>query len=156
MPPVVLTEHDTYETATLAGAREGVIAPGAPRKITRRSALFEGHVDGDDLLDRVDVTRSPAVTPLMFEYTLLDRARAAPRHIVLPEGTDERVLRAAEIAAAPRVVDLTLLGAEDEVHGAAGRLGLDLGGAHVLDPRRPGAARAVRAGVRARGARTRA
>ena len=49
----------------------------APRKITKALALFETHVDGDDLLDRIDVARSEAVTPLMFEYTLLDRARAA-------------------------------------------------------------------------------
>ena len=73
----------------------------------------------------------------MFEYTLLDRARAAPRHIVLPEGTDERVLRAAEILLRRRVVELTLLGPEDEVRGAAARLGVDLCGAHVLDPADP-------------------
>ena len=44
----------------------------------------------------------PRVTPLMFEYDLIDRARADRRHLVLPEGTEERILRAAEIAAAPR------------------------------------------------------
>ena len=73
----------------------------------------------------------------MFEYTLLDRARAAVKHIVLPEGTDERVLRAADILLRRRVVELTLLGPETEVRGAAGRLGLDLYGAHVLDPSDP-------------------
>jgi phosphate acetyltransferase len=137
LPPVVLTAHDTYDTATLAGSREGVIARDAPRKITKALALFETHVDGDDLLDRIDVARSAAVTPLMFEYTLLDRARAQPRHIVLPEGTDERVLRAADILLRRRVVELTLLGPEAEVRGAEGRLGLDLTGAHVLDPADP-------------------
>ena len=74
--PVVCTEHDTYETVTLAGAREGAITRDAPRKITKALALFETHVDGDELLDRIDVARSEVVTPLMFEYTLLDRARA--------------------------------------------------------------------------------
>ena len=133
----MLTEHDTYETVTLASAREGAITRDAPRKITKALALFETHVDGDDLLDRIDVARSEAVTPLMFEYTLLDRARAQPRHIVLPEGTDERVLRAADILLRRRVVELTLLGPEAEVRGTAGRLGLDLYGAHVLDPADP-------------------
>ena len=38
MPPIILTEHDTYETASLAGAREGVIAPDTPRKITKALA----------------------------------------------------------------------------------------------------------------------
>ncbi|HWK28622.1 MAG TPA: phosphate acetyltransferase [Solirubrobacter sp.] len=132
--PVVLTEHDTYETVTLASAREGAITRAVPRKINKALALFETHVDGEALLDRIDVARSDVVTPLMFEYTLLDRARAQPRHIVLPEGTDERVLRAADILLRRRVVELTLLGRPEAVHGAAGRLGLDLDGAHVVDP----------------------
>src|SRR3954451_11815857 len=134
LPPIMLTEHDTYETVSLASAREGAITREAPRKITKALALFETHVDGDRLLDRIDVARSEVVTPLMFEYTLLDRARAANRHIVLPEGTDERVLRAAETLLRRRVCELTLLGPEAEVRGAAGRLGVDLYGAHVLDP----------------------
>jgi phosphate acetyltransferase len=137
VPPVVLTPHDTFDTASLAGAREGVIAPDAPRKITKALALFETHVDGGELLDRIEIARSDAVTPLMFEYTLLDQARAHPRHIVLPEGSDERVLRAADILLRRRVVELTLLGSEAEVHGAASRLGLDLFGAHIVDPKAP-------------------
>jgi phosphate acetyltransferase len=137
VPPVVLTSHDTFDTVTLAGAHEGVIGPDAPRKINKALALFETHVDGAELLDRIDVARSDAVTPLMFEYTLLDQARAHPRHIVLPEGTDERVLRAADILLRRRVVELTLLGPEAAVHGTASRLGLDLYGARVLDPAEP-------------------
>ena len=45
----------------------------------------EQHVDGAGLLDRLDVTPSSVVTPLMFEHKLMDRARAAGKHIVLPE-----------------------------------------------------------------------
>ena len=135
--PVVLTEHDTYETVALASAREGAITRGAPRKINKALALFETHVDGEALLEKIDVARSDVVTPLMFEYTLLDRARAQPRHIVLPEGTDERVLRAADILLRRRVVELTLLGRVDDVRAAAGRLGLDLHGAHIVDPADP-------------------
>jgi phosphate acetyltransferase len=137
IPPIILCPHNTYDTVTLAGAREGVIARDAPRKITKALAVFETHVDGDDLLDRIDVARSDAVTPLMFEYTLLDQARSKPRRIVLPEAGDERVLRAADILLRRRVVELTLLGPEEEVRGNASRLGLDLFGAHVLDPADP-------------------
>jgi phosphate acetyltransferase len=72
---------------------------------------------------------------LMFEYELLDRARADRRHIVLPEGADERILRAAEFLLRRDVVELTLLGEEDLVRGAASRLGLELDGAGIVDPR---------------------
>jgi phosphate acetyltransferase len=137
IPPIVLTPHDTFDTAQLLGGLEGRITADAPRKIDTAVALFEGRVDGDALLSRVAVARSRAVTPLMFEYELLDRARASRRHIVLPEGTEERILRAAETLLLRRVVELTLLGAEEEVQAAAGRLGLDVSRAHVVDPRDP-------------------
>jgi phosphate acetyltransferase len=48
--------------------------------------LFETHVDGPALLDRLEVAHTDAVTPLMFEHQLIDRAVSDRRHIVLPEG----------------------------------------------------------------------
>jgi phosphate acetyltransferase len=120
IPPVVLTSHDTYETATLAGSLLGRITAGARRKIDTALALFEEHVPGQELLDRVAVARSPVVTPLMFEYELLDRARSDRRHIVLPEGDDERVLLAADTLLRRGVVDLTLLGDAEELRAARG------------------------------------
>jgi phosphate acetyltransferase len=137
MPPVILTSHGTYETAVAAGANEGRITAQARRKIDTALALFERHVDGDELLGRLDVSRSRVITPLMFEYTLLDRARERIRHVVLPEGTEERILRAAETLLLRGVAELTLLGSEPEVRGAAARLGLDVSGARVLDPAEP-------------------
>jgi phosphate acetyltransferase len=136
-PPIVLTAHDTFETATLAAAHEGRITALARRKIDTALALFENFVDGEELLGRLDVARSHAITPLMFEYTLLDRARAQPRHIVLPEGDEERILRAAETLLLRRVANLTLLGSEREVRGTAARIGVDIEAASVLDPADP-------------------
>jgi phosphate acetyltransferase len=78
--------------------------------------------------------RSSRVTPLMFQHELLSRARSVRRHIVLPEGTEERVLRAAEIVRLRDVVDLTLLGNPGEVGEKIAALGLSLGGVRVVDP----------------------
>jgi phosphate acetyltransferase len=133
-PPIALTAHDTYETATLAGAVLGRITADAQRKIDSALAVFERCVDGEQVLERAEVSRSHAVTPLMFEHELLDRARADRRRVVLPEGGDERILRAADTLLGRGVVDLTLLGNVDEVQVAATRLGLDISGARVLDP----------------------
>jgi len=134
-PPVALTSHDTYETATLAGAVLGRITVESRAKIETALAVFERRVDGDRLLERADVTRSHVVTPLMFEHELLDRARAARRHVVLPEGHDERILLAADTLLRRSVVDLTLLGDADELRATAARLGLDISAARVIDPR---------------------
>jgi phosphate acetyltransferase len=74
------------------------------------------------------------MTPIMFEYDLIERARSDRRHIVLPEGEDDRVLRAAEILSRRGVADLTILGNEKEVRARADALGVDLGDAQVVDP----------------------
>ncbi len=132
--PILTTAGDTFETATrLAGIR-GRLTRDATRKTDRALALFEDHVDVADLLDRLDVTRSEVVTPLMFEHQLIDRARQDRRHIVLPEGSEERILRAAETVLRRRVADLTLLGPPAEIRDEAARLGLDISTARLVDP----------------------
>jgi phosphate acetyltransferase len=133
-PAIVATELDTYATTEAVGSVEGRIGVDTPRKITTALALFEHHVDREALLQRLEVTPSAAVTPLMFEHMLIERARDDRRRIVLPEGTDERILRAAEILLRRRVADLTLLGDETEVRGVATQLGVDISGAHLLSP----------------------
>jgi phosphate acetyltransferase len=74
------------------------------------------------------------VTPIMFEYELVERAKGDRKHIVLPEGDDDRVLRAAEILLRRDVVDLTILGRADEVRARAAGIGVDLAGAELVDP----------------------
>ncbi|PZF79820.1 phosphate acetyltransferase [Jiangella anatolica] len=133
--PIVTAPGDTFATATTLAAVRGRLTYDATRKVQTALALFDRHVDSGDLLDRLDVTRSDAVTPLMFEHDLVDRARAAPRHIVLPEGIEERILRAADTVLRRGIADLTLLGPPAEVTAAADRLGVDIGAAEIVDPR---------------------
>jgi phosphate acetyltransferase len=76
------------------------------------------------------------MTPLMFEYELIQRAKSIPRHIVLPESDDERILRAAEILSLREVAKITLLGEEETVRARAMHLGLNLRRVEVLDPRK--------------------
>jgi phosphate acetyltransferase len=70
----------------------------------------------------------------MFEHRLLEDARRADQHIVLPEGTEERVLRAADRLLAQGVCRLTLLGDEAAIRAQAAKLGLTLTGARIVDP----------------------
>ena len=58
-------------------------------------------------------------------------AKARPRHVVLPEGTEPRTLRAAERAAALGIARVTLLGAPDEIRERAAAQGLALPGVEV-------------------------
>ena len=135
--PIVTTQGDTYPTATRLASARGRLSKESPRKVERALTLFEKHVDGGELLTRLDVTRSDVVTPLMFEHELLDRARTNRRHIVLPEGDEERIIRAADTLLRREVADLTMLGDPDLVKAKADQLGLDIGPARVLDPHDP-------------------
>ncbi|MEV4807016.1 phosphate acetyltransferase [Nonomuraea sp. NPDC049421] len=132
--PVIATDHDTFDTATRLSAVEGRFTPEATGKIDTALRLFAAHVDGRLLLERLDIAKTDVVTPLMFEYELLDRARARRRHIVLPEGEEPRILRAADILLRRGVADLTLLGDAERIRTQAAQLGLDLDAAHVLSP----------------------
>ncbi|NRQ37701.1 phosphate acetyltransferase [Nonomuraea sp. NN258] len=132
--PVIATDHDTFDTATRLSAVEGRFTPAAGGKIDTALRLFAEHVDGGQLLQRLDIAKTDVVTPLMFEYELLDRARARRRHIVLPEGEEPRILRAADILLRRGVAELTLLGDAERIRAQAAQLGLDLGAARVLSP----------------------
>src|SRR5690606_25701657 len=112
----------------------GRLASDSQRRFNTALALFERHVDRDELVRAMGVARATVVTPLMFEYILMERARAERKRIVLPEGGDDRVLRAAATLLARDVADLTILGEEIEVRGRAIELGIDIQGAQVLSP----------------------
>ena len=132
--PIAATPRDTYAASTLMSNRRGRLDKDSPRKVATALALFAEHVDGNALLDRLEVARTQAVTPLMFEHQLIDTAVADRRHIVLPEGEDERVLRAADILLRRKVADLTLLGDPRVIQARAAALGVDVSGAHLLSP----------------------
>ncbi len=132
--PIFATDADTYATAQSVAAVQPVISAGSARKIATALGLFEQHVDTDALLDRIEVTRSGRVTPLMFEYDLIERARADRKHIVLPEGTDDRILQAASLLHRRQVVDLTLLGDTAAVARRASVVGVDISDIPVIDP----------------------
>ncbi|MDY7103878.1 MAG: phosphate acetyltransferase [Actinomycetota bacterium] len=133
--PVILTEHNSYEAAQVASSTRGLLARGTQRKVDSALGVFEAHIDAESILSSLQVPRSSVVTPLMFESMLLERARSDRRRIVLPEGDDERVLRAASTLLSRNVVDLTLLGNEAQVRSQAASLGLDIERADIIDPR---------------------
>jgi phosphate acetyltransferase len=135
--PIITTPYDTYETVLHVTASQGRMAADSQRKYDTALALFRNSVDTDALLASLDVASSDVVTPLMFEYDLLERARSNRKHIVLPEGHDDRIIRAAASLLSRNVVELTLLGDEALIRQRAGELGLSLEGAGILSPHDP-------------------
>ncbi|AWL34819.1 MULTISPECIES: phosphate acetyltransferase [Streptomyces] len=132
--PVVSVPGNSFPTATRLFTLEGRLDAATPRKAETALGLFEDWVDTAELLDRISVGSTDRVTPMMFEHKLLERARADRRRVVLPEGLEERVLRAADVLLRRSVCDLTLLGPIDAIRKKAADLGVDLGAAELIDP----------------------
>jgi phosphate acetyltransferase len=132
--PVLEAQQPVHVTAAAVGSIRPLIRADSERKIATALGAFDAGVDTAELDRRIALDRPTRVTPLMFEYELIERAKASRRHIVLPEGDDERVLRAAEILLRRGVVDITILGNADEVRSRATAAGIDLHGADVIDP----------------------
>jgi len=136
--PIYSVDADTFRTATQAAAVRGTVRPDNERKIAQALGMFESHVDIPALEEKIRVTNSTTVSPLMFEYSLFQRARKERQHIVLPEGNDDRILQAAEILRLRDVVDLTILGEQDKLLTRAATLGLKLEGVSFINPRDSG------------------
>ncbi|GAB3398678.1 phosphate acetyltransferase [Humibacter soli] len=132
--PIIASPYGSYETTVRVTHTRGRLAADSDRKRQTALQLFAENVDTERLLAALDVTRSPIVTPLMFAYELIERARSDRKRIVLPEGGDDRILRAADIVLSRGIADLTILGEEADVRARAAELGLELASANILSP----------------------
>jgi phosphate acetyltransferase len=133
--PIITTRFGTFETASRVADARGRVTASSQRKIDTAIALMDKYVDTADLLERLSITIPSVVTPQMFTYRLLDRARSDRKRIVLPEGEDDRILKAAGRLLQRGVADLTILGEEPQIRARAAELGVDMSAAVVLNPR---------------------
>jgi phosphate acetyltransferase len=134
MVPILSVKENTFPTARIVDKIHATIPPDDERKITRALAVFEKNVDVMKLGEKVITTRTSIVTPKMFEYGLLQKARLNKQHIVLPEGEEERILWAAETLLRRDVVDMTVLGNEQVIQEKIVQLGLRMNTLNIIDP----------------------
>ena len=96
---------------------------------------MDRYVDMADLLAQLAIPIPTVITPQMFTHRLQQQARSDRKHIVLPEGDDDRILRSAGRLLLRSVADLTILGDEAQIRLRSAELGVDLDGAKIIDPR---------------------
>lgn len=134
--PILSCQEDTYVVASKAAEVRAEIGEHSPRKIESAIGVFERHIDADDLAKRLKATSVQRMTPMLFEHSLIQRARQQKVTIVLPEATEPRILQAADVLRRRDVADLVLLGDSALVSAAATKVGfqLDQEGVDVIDP----------------------
>ncbi|MET1033745.1 MAG: phosphate acetyltransferase [Arthrobacter sp.] len=134
--PVFAVPEDTYTSAHRVWEVSGALKAGQPRKTAAALGAWYREIDEAELLERISLPAPATMTPLRFLHQLIERARADRRRIVLPEGEDLRVLRAAEIIRRRDICDIVLLGKAADVRDLAAGHGIDLAGIEVIDPAR--------------------
>jgi phosphate acetyltransferase len=134
--PIISVQQGTYSATNQIGAVKPRIYPENHRKIERSMKDFSRFVPEEALAERLITFRANGITPRMFQYNLLKMAQSMRKRIVLPEGTDERILRATRDLIQIQAVDITLLGNIAEIRKKVDLLGidLDLNMVQIIDP----------------------
>lgn len=134
--PLVQVESGTFETVNTVGSVQSRIYAGNKPKIELAISTFEKYIDAEAIVKRIVTSQSEGITPRMFQYQLVKRAKLHKKHIVLPEGQDDRVLIAASKLIKQDVVKLTILGKREDILGAMVRLNItmDMDQVDIVDP----------------------
>ena len=132
--PIIASNLSTFETAVSIAKSRGRLTAGSPQKLDAARRAVAEHLPIPELLGALEVSRSEVVTPMMFEFELIARARGEKKTIVLPEGDDPRIIEAAESILARGVAELVLLGEKNVIRAKASQLGHDISEARVISP----------------------
>ena len=123
--PILTVEGGTYHIANQIGNIKSKIYADNIQKIETSINTFDKYVDLDVLIDKFNAFKAEGMTPKMFQYNMVKRAKAHRKHIVLPEGSDERIIIAASRLLAMDVVDISIIGNKKQIESKVAELGLD-------------------------------
>jgi len=134
--PILTVNQGTFAVANKIGAVRSHMYADNKQKIGTSLNTFEKHIDIDKLTEKLITFKNNGITPRMFQYNLVKRARNERKHIVLPEGTDDRIITAAARLVEMDIVDLTVLGDYDKIANNIIRLGLnvDIDKLNIVNP----------------------
>jgi phosphate acetyltransferase len=134
--PIIAVKTGTFQTSNLVGSIHSKITTSNTKKIQLAIDTFNRHINMPELEKRIVTFKQSGITPRMFQYQLTKWAKTEKKHIVLPEGNDERILKAAARLLNEDIVNLTLLGDKTEIQSIINRhnINLDLAKARVLNP----------------------
>lgn len=154
--PVLSTEMSLFDAVRKLDHLQGSVLPTSSRKISHCKALFDRYIDANSVViglekEEASVLKSKRITPKMFAHSIKQRCIKNPQRIVLPEGMEPRVIKAASEVTAKGYAKITLLGDPQQVTAEAKKLGADISGCSIVDPKNfAGVSRYVEALLEAR------
>jgi phosphate acetyltransferase len=131
---VAFKSEKTFAAAAAATLVRGQLDLSSQDKVEAALTTFEEGIDARQFIDAIEDFVPTALTPLDFQQSLVKRARQDLKNIVLPEGDDDRILRAAARVIEMDAAKITVLGAREAILARGEELGLDLKAVNIVDP----------------------
>ncbi|MGQ1936186.1 phosphate acetyltransferase [Ornithobacterium rhinotracheale] len=134
--PIVSVKTGTFETTQKIGAIRSDVSKEKITKIQSALDTFGKFVSPENFIESMNSYTNKVVTPMMFQYSLIDTAKKARKKIVLPESGDPRILTATERLSKLGIVDIVLLGNEEQIKAHLKELNLqvDFANVEIVDP----------------------
>ncbi len=134
--PIISVDGGTYNITNKIGNIKSKIYADNTQKIETSINTFEKYVDLDNLSQKLSAFEAEGMTPKMFQYNLVKRAKKHRKHIVLPEGNDDRIIIAASRLLAMDVVDISIIGNKKQIENKVAELGIsfDFSKVKIINP----------------------
>jgi phosphate acetyltransferase len=134
--PIISVEDGTYSITNRIGNIKSKIYANNTQKIETSINTFEKYVDLDSLSEKLSAFEAEGMTPKMFQYNLVKRAKKHRKHIVLPEGNDDRILIATSRLLTMDVVDISIIGDKKQIENKVAELGItfDFSKVNIINP----------------------
>jgi len=124
--PVLSTDRNTYETAHRLAERSPEVPADDLDRIEKVMESVATRLDTQWLQKHLSVDSRKRLSPPAFRYQLSEKARAANKTIVLPEGDEPRTVQAAIICHNRQLARCILLGKRSRIKDVASSQGMDL------------------------------
>ncbi|MGH2543133.1 MAG: phosphate acetyltransferase, partial [Ardenticatenaceae bacterium] len=132
--PILLVETDTFETSTIIHKKRVYIEEDDWEKIRWTVDLIVEHLNREQILSYLDIPARDVISPAAFRYSIIHRAKAASKTIVLPEGAEPRTLQAASIILERDITKIVLLGDRVAILEEAGKVNANVAKAEIINP----------------------
>ena len=134
--PILSVAGGTYSVTNKIGTIRPRIYADNKEKIIISIQEFDKYIPTKELAERLITFKAKGITPRMFQYNLLQKAKSTKKHIVLPEGLDDRILLATKKLIDADAVTITLLGNKEQIKSKIAELDidLDLNKINIIDP----------------------
>ncbi|SFM24305.1 phosphate acetyltransferase [Marinobacter zhejiangensis] len=133
--PLLSTTTNTLATAQRLATLSSAIPTDDAERLEQAMELVASELDTEWLQQHLSIQRKRRLSPPAFRYQLSERARAANKRIVLPEGNEPRTVQAAIICHQRGLARCVLIGERHDITSVAAAQGMTLPeGLEIIDP----------------------